>query len=106
WSVRYASAAVAKTANGPRFDRRLFRDRGDIFEGEVRYSPGDHPGVIRLLGYMHRTDSGRYQDAIRLAGQTGGAPDIFAVRRAGTLKYGFGVNLEQEITKGVAVFSR
>jgi high affinity Mn2+ porin len=106
WSLRYASADEPKTANGPRFDRRLFRDRGDLFEGEVHYSPGDHPGVIRLLGFMHRTDSGHYGDAIRLAEQTGGVPDIFAVRRAGTLKYGFGVNLEQEITKDVGVFTR
>ena len=39
WSLRYASAAEPKVANGVRFDRRLFRDRGDVFEGEIRYSP-------------------------------------------------------------------
>ncbi len=32
WSLRYASAAVSKVANGGRFDRRLFRDRGDVVE--------------------------------------------------------------------------
>ena len=30
WSFRYASAAEPKVANGLRFDRRLFRDRGDV----------------------------------------------------------------------------
>jgi high affinity Mn2+ porin len=106
WSLRYGSAAEPKKANGLRFDRRLFRDRGDMFEGEIRYSPGNHPGAIRLLGFTHRTDSGAYGEAIRLAQQTGGVPDIGAVHRAGTLKYGFGVSLEQELAKDVGAFMR
>lgn len=106
WSLRYASAAEPKKANGLRFDRRLFRDRGDMFEGELRYSPGDHPGAIRLLGFTHRTDSGSYGEAIRLAERTGGMPDVNAVHRAGTLKYGFGINLEQELAKDVGAFTR
>src|SRR5579863_6451345 len=34
WSLRYASAAEPRTANGPRFDRRIFKDRGDQVEFE------------------------------------------------------------------------
>src|SRR5436305_1667232 len=34
WSLRYASVAEPKIANGLRFDRRLLRDRGDMFEVE------------------------------------------------------------------------
>ena len=37
--LRYASAAEPKLANGLRFDRRLFRDRGDVFEAERRFNP-------------------------------------------------------------------
>ena len=85
WSWRYASAAEPRTANGPRFDRRLFRNRGDVFEGERRYSIQDQPGVIRVLGYWNRTDSGSYADALRLAERTGTTPDITAVHRSGTL---------------------
>jgi len=92
WSLRYGSAAEPKTANGPRFDRRLFRDRGDMVEGEVRYAPGNHPGAIRLLGYVNHTDSGYYADAIRLADQIGGVPDITKVRHIGTRKIGVGMN--------------
>jgi hypothetical protein len=106
WSVRYGSAAEPKTANGLRFDRRLLRDRGDAFEEEIRYSPGDHPGSIRLLEYLNHTNSGSYADAIRLSERSGGLPDVMATRRIGTLKYGFGLNLEQEITKDIGVFSR
>lgn len=106
WSLRYTSAAEPKTANGMRFDRRLFRDRGDTFEGEIRYNPGDHPGSIRLLHYRNRANSGSYGEAIRRAERSGGVPDLNATLHIGTVKYGFGVNLEQEIAKGIGVFSR
>jgi high affinity Mn2+ porin len=106
WSVRYASAAVSKTANGERFDRRLFRDRGDVFEGERRYQIFSHPGVLRLLGYMNHYDGGSYGAALQLAAATNTTPDITKTLRVGTLKYGFGVNLEQEIAKGLGMFMR
>jgi high affinity Mn2+ porin len=106
WSVRYGSAAEPKVANGMRFDRRLFRDRSDMFEGEIHYRPGGHDGAIRLLNFLNQTDSGTYADALQLARQAGTTPDINAVRKAGTLKYGFGINLEQEITKNIGAFVR
>ena len=106
WSLRYGSAAEPRKANGLRFDRRLFRDRGDVFEGERRYSLGDRPGAIRLLGYLNHTDSGSYGDALRLAAQTGTTPDVTAMHRPGTLKYGTGLNIEQEVTRDAGVFAR
>ena len=106
WSVRYGSAAEPKFANGLRFDRRLLRNRGDTFEEEIRYSSGEHPGSIRLLEYLNHASAGNYADAIRLAERNGGTPDVTTTRRVGTLKYGFGVNLEQELTKDIGVFTR
>ena len=106
WSLRYGSAAMPRVANGLRFDRRLFRDREDVGEGEYRYKVRDHAGTIRLLGYANHADAGNYAEAIRLAQQTGGVPDVTATRRVGTLKYGFGVSFDQELTKDIGVFSR
>jgi len=106
FSLRYGSAAMPLTANGERFDRRLFRDRSDMFEGEVRYQPHGHDGAIRLLSYQNRADMGNYAEALRLAAQTGGKPDVVATRKVGTLKYGFGLNVEQEVAKGVGIFGR
>ena len=106
WSLRYGSGAEPKKTNGPRFDRRLLRDRGDVFEGERRFSLGDHPGVIRLLGYLNHTDSGSYDDALRLAAATETVPDVTATHRAGTLKYGMAVNVEQEISRDIGFFTR
>jgi carbohydrate-selective porin OprB len=50
---------------------------------------------------------GNYREAIDhfIAGQ-GTRPDIIATRRQGRHKYGFGVNLEQELTSKFGVFGR
>ncbi len=106
WSARYASAAEPKVANGSQFDRRLFRDRGDMFEGERRYSPRTHPGAARLLMFLLHTDSGSYGEALQLAAKTGSTPDINNTLQVGRLKYGFGLSVDQEIAKDVGVFGR
>jgi len=106
WSFRYASAAMPKVANGSQLDRRLFVNRGDVVEGERRYSLAKHDGAVRLLGYINHADAGTYADAIRLARQNGGVPDITATRRNGTMKYGIGISADQEITKDIGVFLR
>lgn len=106
WSLRYASVFEPKVANGSQFDRRILRDRGDNFEEEYRYTVRKHPGALRVLEYANHADAGTYSEAIQLAKETGGVPDITATRRPGTLKYGFGVNTEQELTKDIGVFAR
>ena len=106
WAFRYGAAAEPKTANGGRFDRRLFRDRGDTFEVERRYAIKKHPGAIRVLDFLNHSDAGTYATALRLAAQTGATPDVVATRKPGTLKYGAGINFEQEIAPDFGVFSR
>jgi high affinity Mn2+ porin len=106
WSFRYASAAMPRVANGLRFDRRLFRNRGDVFEGEYRYGIRKHPGAVRLLNYENHANAGNYAEAIRQAELSGGTPDVTATRRDGSLKYGFGLNVEQEVTKDIGIFAR
>src|SRR5580700_3521599 len=106
WSFRYGAAAEPKVANGGRFDRRLLRDQGQTVEGERRYSLKKHPGTVRLLAYWNHADAGTYADALRLAAQTNSTPDVIATRRPGTLKYGAGVNTEQEISHDLGFFTR
>jgi hypothetical protein len=106
WSLRYASAAMPKVANGSQFDRRLFVNRGDVFEGEYRYTVNKHAGTVRLLNYENHADAGTYAKAILLAEQTHTVPDITLTRKNGTLKYGFGVSMDQEIAKDFGIFSR
>lgn len=106
WSFRYGSAAMPRVANGLRFDRRLFVNRGDVFEVERRYEVKKRPGTIRVTPYANHADAGTYADAIRQAELTHTTPDVTTTRRNGTIKYGFGLNMEQEITKDFGVFAR
>ena len=106
WSFRYGAVAEPLVANGLRFDRRLVHDRGDVFEEEYRYKASNHPGAVRVLEYANHADAGTYAEAISEAKANGTIPDITATRRVGTLKYGFGINAEQEIAPGVGLFGR
>jgi high affinity Mn2+ porin len=106
WSFRYGVSAEPTVANGGRFDRRLFVDQGQTFEEERRYSFASHSGAIRWLQYLNRTRSGSYAEAVHLAQQTGSIPDVAAITRPGTLKYGTGVNIEQELSHDVGIFTR
>lgn len=106
WSFRYAGLGEPKVANGPQFDLRILRDRGDVFEVERRYAPGKHQGAIRLLGFLLHTDSGTYAKAIQLAEETHTTPNISLTDRPGTLKYGTGISADQAITNDIGVFTR
>jgi high affinity Mn2+ porin len=107
WALRYASAAMPRVANGEQFDRRLFRDRSDMFEGELDGHFHDHPGrrpPAELFQPRRHGKLRRRRSAWRADRNT--RPDVVATRRIGTLKYGFGLSADQEMTKDVGVFGR
>ena len=106
WAFRYGIVAEPKIANGSQFDRRLFRDHGQVWEVERRYSWRERDGAIRVLAYDNRDQGGNYGEALRLAAATGTTPDVTLTGRVGTLKYGTGVSFDQAISSGVGVFAR
>ncbi|HXJ41884.1 MAG TPA: carbohydrate porin [Bryobacteraceae bacterium] len=59
-----------------------------------------------MLNYENHANAGNYAEAIRQGEQNGAAPDVTSTRHNGTLKYGFGLNAEQEITSDIGVFAR
>jgi high affinity Mn2+ porin len=107
-SVRFAEALMPKVPFGRFLDADLARSRSENVEVEAR---GKHifrrDGVVRVLGYLNHADMGNYREsnAEFLDGETV-TPDITATRREGRHRYGFGLNLEQEITETFGVFGR
>jgi high affinity Mn2+ porin len=106
WSFRYGSAAMPRVANGLRLDRRLFRNRGDVFEAEYRYAIGKQAGAVRVMPYVNHANAGNYAEAIRQGELNGLPPAVAATRRNGALKYGLGLNLEQAVTSDIGFFVR
>lgn len=108
WGVRFGEALMPKVANGPDLDFDVFRARSENIELEFRPEllPERHT-VLRLLSYINHGNMGRYSEAIDafLAG-TDPQPDITAHRKQGRIKYGFGFNGEQELTKNWRTFAR
>jgi hypothetical protein len=108
WGVRFAEALMPKVANGPKLDFNLARARSENIEIEFRPElQKDKKTLIRLLSFINHADMGSYQEAVQafLAGMDP-QPIIEAHRKQGRIKYGFGLNTEQEITKTVRVFGR
>jgi hypothetical protein len=107
-SVRFAEALMPKLPFGQFLDADLVRSRSENLELEAR---GKHilhrEGVVRVLGYLNHGNMGNYRltNAEFLDGQTATA-DITATRREGRHRYGFGLNMEQEITNDIGVFGR
>ncbi len=101
WSLRAANALVSTVANGPTLDTRIVKNRGNVVEWEGRYGLAGR-GVFRLLGFANTYAGGTFREAIL----PNGATDLAATRRNGTLKYGFGLNLEQAVTRDIGVFAR
>jgi high affinity Mn2+ porin len=109
WTVRFAEAMMPKVANGINLDADLARARAENLEGEYRHNflPG-RAGVVRLLSFLNHANMGNYREAINefLDGQTPTRPSIVDTRRQGRHKYGFGLNVEQDLTQKFGVFGR
>jgi high affinity Mn2+ porin len=92
--VRVGSFLEPVAANGPKLNGHFASNRGDTFEWQHTYREG---GTVRVLSFVNRANMGTYRTA---------AGDITATRKPGTIKYGFGLNLEQRLSPSVGVFSR
>ena len=108
WSLRYVLALMPTVANGITLDWDLRQARAQNVELEIRTTllPG-RDGAIRLLAYGNNAHMGDYRQAVEdyFAGLTP-TPEITSVEKYGTLKYGFGINLEQDVTPNFRVAGR
>jgi high affinity Mn2+ porin len=108
WGVRFAEALMPKVANGINLEWNLHRARSENLEVEFRHNfIPERAGVLRLLTYMNHANMGSYREAIEdfRAGRTS-VPDISAHPPKTPIKYGVGLNFEQEANKQVRFFGR
>lgn len=108
WAARFGEMLMPTVANGIALDWNIARARGENFEFE--FHPTLLPkraSTVRALAFVNHADMGTYRDAIDgyLSGKDA-IPDITEYRKQGRVKYGFGLNAEQELAPLWRVFGR
>ena len=108
WALRYVLGLMPTVANGINLDWALRRAHGQNMELEIRkgFLPG-RDGSIRLLAYGNNAHMGDYREAVihYFEGLTP-KPEITSVEKFGALKYGFGLNVEQNVTQTFRIAGR
>ncbi len=102
WAFRFGFFQMPRTSNGTALDDHFIEAWGMVAEFERRYAIGTHPGAVRLLAFLNRAHMGSYQAAI----DSPVRPADIQATRDYRYKYGFGLNIEQELARNIGVFSR
>jgi high affinity Mn2+ porin len=108
WGFRFAEALMPKIANGIDLVWKPWQAHAENFEYELRrgFIPRK-PGVMRLLAYTNYANMGIYRDAV--ANFEAGLTPIPVITDHPwhiTRKYGFGINLEQNLLPNLTAFAR
>lgn len=107
WAGRLGYFLVGNEPNSNIFDMNLFARGGYVSELELRYRPWNRPGFAKLGAWLTSTNSGSYNEAVALALANGAsAADTITWTRQGRTKYGFYLNLQQEISDDLGLFAR
>ncbi|MGO9172931.1 MAG: carbohydrate porin [Rhodomicrobium sp.] len=103
WAIRAGYFLMPVTPDALALDPNFAQRGGLNVELEERYNLFSQPGKLRLLGFENTGIMGNYAAAVALDPQ--GPPDIDATRKQRT-KYGYVVNLEQQLTDNLGAFFR
>jgi len=107
WGFRFGEALMPKIANGIDLVWKPWEVHAENFEYELRRGFIPHKsGVIRLLAYTNSANMGIYRDQVIKAAASDTTPDITDHPWHITRKYGFGVNVEQTLTRYLTAFAR
>jgi high affinity Mn2+ porin len=108
WAFRFEEALMPRVANGIDLQWNLRKARAENFELELHPEIGGRRGTtIKLLTFINHANMGVYRDANAdfLAGKTL-RPIITDHPERTTVKYGFDINLQQQITPNARAFAR
>ncbi len=107
WALRAGYFLMPTQSNGNLMDWNLFVRGGYVGELELRFRPYDRPGVLKLGAFLNTVFSGSYNEAVTLAyGAATPADNTIAQTRQNRIKYGYYVNLQQQISDDIGLFGR
>jgi len=101
WTARYGMFQMPSVQNGMAINQQYLEAWGMVTEFERRFTFNHHPGAVRLLAFLNRVDSGTYVEAVESLDRP-----TFVDPHDYCLDYGFCLNTEYELTKGLGAFTR
>ena len=110
WVLRFGRMSGPKEPNGLAVDLALGHHYGDQLEVEHAHVLYGRPGAVRVLGWRNRAVLASFDDALAWLnahpGQYTGPDALVAVRNSEKIKYGVGINIEQEVSDSTGFFMR
>jgi high affinity Mn2+ porin len=108
WGARFGEGLMPKVANGIDLVWRPWQVHAENFEYELRHGViPKKAGIVRVLAFTNHANMGIYRDAVaQFEKGLVSAPDLTNHPRHITRKYGFGINLEQNIAGNLTAFAR
>lgn len=108
WTFRFCEALMPQVANGLNLQWNLRKAHAENLEWTLYPRLlGNHHSAIRLLSFVNHANMGVYRDAVEnFLNRTTPAPEITAHPERTTVKYGFAMNIEQELPHDFRAFAR
>ncbi|MET4388455.1 high affinity Mn2+ porin [Bradyrhizobium sp. F1.4.3] len=105
WAIR---AGLFQVPSAPNSDVLTFKTGGTVVEFEERHAIFEQPGKLRVGVFANSGNTANYREAVDLAAANPALDinDIVTATQRDRLKYGFYVNLEQQIAGDVGLFAR
>jgi high affinity Mn2+ porin len=105
WIFNFGAVMVPTYANGPYFDHNIGKAYSLNAEAVKPYVVGELGGRVHVVGFLNHANMGNYRSAIDIGRREGRAPDIDGTNSYSS-KYGFVLSVEQDLGKGIGLFTR
>lgn len=113
WEARFGISMMPNTANGNVMDKNVSKANANTLELKYKYNINGQQGKISALGFYNTAFMGSYTASNLVAVPDTLNPNVFsynytisASRQYGRSKYGFGVNMEQNLLSDLGIFAR
>lgn len=105
WAIR---AGLFQVPAVPNSDVLTFKTGGAVVEFEERHTIFEQPGKLRVGVFANSGNTANYREVLDLSAASPALDinDIVTANQRNRLKYGFYVNLEQQIVNDVGLFAR
>lgn len=102
WALIWGHFLVTEVVNSHALDYNLTKAWQEVLELDERYSIGEHPGTVRLIGWLMSAHLGSYSETIN----DPSLDENINLSAKYRYQYGFAVSADQEITKDLGIFTR